>query len=178
MRELVNRILSGDSDAYREIVSEYAPMIRVYLSSQLRDKSIVEDLLQEILVAVYWGLDKYDCDLDFGVWVRTIMRNKLRSYFRSYYSKKNSVHVLKAEISEELLDGMVFNEKEEKEIFYKLHECIKKQPEDTAEIVRARYFEKRSVNGLAEKLSTTASAISSLLYRAKKQLKTCIEKGS
>ncbi|MCE2726519.1 MAG: hypothetical protein LW698_07035 [Planctomycetaceae bacterium] len=53
MREAVARVLAGDTEAFREIVRECGPMVRVYLAAHVRDHQQVEDLSQEVFVAAY-----------------------------------------------------------------------------------------------------------------------------
>jgi hypothetical protein len=65
MREAVARVLAGDTEAFREIVRECGPMVRVYLAAHVRDHQQVEDLSQEVFVAAYWSLASFDASRDF-----------------------------------------------------------------------------------------------------------------
>ncbi|MCM8534819.1 MAG: sigma-70 family RNA polymerase sigma factor [Lentisphaeraceae bacterium] len=175
MNDVVKKILAGDKEAFREIVQSFGPSMRVYLSGRLSDRLAVDDLMQEIFVAVYWNLSSYDGVSDLGVWVRAITRNKLMSYLRSHYSLKNTVNSKKVMIEEALLQELDTYNPNEGQVIEKLQDCITAQKDASKELIKARYFENESVIGMAERLETTVSAISSELYRIRKQLKTCVE---
>lgn len=178
MNRLVKKILEGDKEAFKEVVKAYGPSMRVYLSGKLSDRLAVDDLMQEIFVAIFWNLKTYDGCSDLGVWVRAVTRNKLMSYLRSHYSQKNSVNTMKVKIEEALTSELENFNPKENVVVEKLKECISHQRELAADLINARYFENESVTGIAERLNTTVSAISSELYRVRKQLKMCIEKGT
>jgi DNA-directed RNA polymerase specialized sigma24 family protein len=44
------------------------------------------------------------------------------------------------------------------------------------DILRARYFDRQSVNGIAGRAKSSPGAISSLLFRARKDLQACMER--
>jgi len=178
MKDVIKNILAGDKDAFRELVKAYGPGMRVYLSGRLSDKPMVDDLMQEIFVAVYWNLKTYDGVSDPQLWVRAITRNKLMSYLRTHYSQKNSVNTLKVKIEEALLNEMECFSANESEVVYRLKSCLKKQSDSVGSLLQSRYFEGESVINIASRLNTTVSAISSELYRVRKQLKLCIEQES
>ncbi len=178
MNKLVKKILDGDKEAFKEVVKAYGPSMRVYLTGRLSDRLAVDDLMQEIFVAVFWNLKTYDGKSDLGVWIRAVTRNKLMSYLRSHYSQKNSVNTMKVKIEEALTAELDSYNPNENVVVERLKECISKQRDLASELINARYFENESVTGMAERMDTTVSAISSELYRIRKQLKMCIEKGT
>lgn len=177
LQQVIQRIRNGEHEAFREIIKEYGPMVRVYLSGHIRDFQDVEELSQEIFVAIYWNLDSYDPKYSFTTWVRSISRNKMMSYFRRRYSLKNSVNELRVDILENLPDPSEPTHHATSRVLGQLQECIKKQPDRSSELIQARYFNRETVMDIAARLSTTEDAITSRLYRIRKQLKACIEGG-
>jgi RNA polymerase sigma-70 factor (ECF subfamily) len=175
MHETLKRVRAGDPLAFREIVREYGPMVRVQLFSHLSDHHAVEDLSQEIFVAAYWALESYDSTRDFRTWLSAIARNKLMSHLRKQYSDKNSANVLTVDIHELMLPDLGRCNAATEAVTAQLLNCIDKHPEKDRLLVEARYFEEESVTAIAERLRTTVSAISSNLYRIRAQLRQCIE---
>lgn len=178
MNKLVKRILDGDKEAFKDVVKVYGPSMRVYLTGRLSDRLAVDDLMQEIFVAIFWNLKTYDGKSDLGVWIRAVTRNKLMSYLRSHYSQKNSVNTMKVKIEEAISAELENFNPNENIVIERLKECISKQRDIATDLINARYFENESVTGMAERMNTTVSAISSELYRIRKQLKVCIEQGT
>lgn len=175
MKELIKQILDGDVESFRIIVREYAPEVRLYLARRLPDFHQVEDLTQEIMAAVYWNLKRYDFSSDFGAWLRGITKNKFREYLRREYSRAEKLEKLKSEISMKV-DKMIEDKgTKEPQMVSLLHLCIEKLPEKMSNLVRARYLENESVQGIASRLQSSVSAISSHLYRLKKILRDCVQ---
>ena len=178
MNELVKRIVEGDKEGFKDIVKSFGPSMRVYLSGRLSDRLAVDDLMQEIFVAVFWNLKTYDGESGLGAWIRAVTRNKLMSHLRSHYSQKNTVNTMKVKIEEALLAELEHYNPNENEVVNRLKDCLTKQKDLATELIKARYFENESVIGMASRLETSVSAISSELYRIRKQLKVCIEIGT
>jgi RNA polymerase sigma factor (sigma-70 family) len=76
--------LEGDADAYRTFLQELTRHLRGYLRRripQLHDD--VEDLVQEILLAVHNARHTWRPDEPLTAWVHAIARYKLMDFFRS-----------------------------------------------------------------------------------------------
>jgi RNA polymerase sigma-70 factor (ECF subfamily) len=76
--------LEGDAQAYRDFLEELTRHLRGYLRRripQLRDD--VEDLVQEILLAVHNARHTWRPDEPLTAWVHAIARYKLMDFFRS-----------------------------------------------------------------------------------------------
>ena len=56
-----------------------------------------------------------------------------------------------------------------------LRQCLTQLPERAQQVLQAKYFKEQSVIAIAEELETTVDAVSCLLYRARRQLKVCME---
>lgn len=174
--ELIKNTLSGDEESFRFIIKDYSQSIRIYLSRHLSDSHKVDDLCQEIFIAVYWNLDSYNNQYSFRTWIQAIAKNKLMSYFRSHYSQQKMMLEVKSQICE-LIDEEPSLEGEDHSRVDQLKVCISKQSKENSDLLKWRYFERVSVIEIAENLNTTVSAISSQLYRLRGQLKNCIERG-
>ncbi len=75
--------LEGDERAYRVFLSELSSHVRGFLRTRLqRQPGEVEDLLQEVLLAVHNGRHTYRVDQPLTAWVFAITRYKLMDFFR------------------------------------------------------------------------------------------------
>jgi RNA polymerase sigma-70 factor (ECF subfamily) len=84
LKALFVKGLEGDSQAYRDFLEELTRHLRGYLRRripQLRDD--VEDLVQEILLAVHNARHTWRSDEPLTAWVHAIARYKLMDFFRS-----------------------------------------------------------------------------------------------
>lgn len=84
LKALFVKGLEGDPEAYRNFLQELTRHLRGYLRRripQLRDD--VEDLVQEILLAVHNARHTWRSDEPLTAWVHAIARYKLMDFFRS-----------------------------------------------------------------------------------------------
>ncbi|WP_336600373.1 sigma-70 family RNA polymerase sigma factor [Paraburkholderia bengalensis] len=81
---LLDASISGDKHAYHRFLDELARHLRARLRKQLRQQDAdVEDLVQEVLIAVHKGLDTFRPDVPLTAWISAIVRYKLADHFRA-----------------------------------------------------------------------------------------------
>ena len=77
--------LAGDEAAYREFLTALSSHLRGFLRRRLAQRpGEVEDLLQEVLLAVHNARHTYRAEQPLTVWVQAIARYKLADHFRGY----------------------------------------------------------------------------------------------
>src|SRR5882757_7087581 len=83
LRSLMLQSLAGDAAAYRMFLDELTTNLRSYLRRRLGGlPDEVEDLLQELLLAVHNKRHTYDPKQPLTVWVQAIARYKLVDLLR------------------------------------------------------------------------------------------------
>jgi RNA polymerase sigma-70 factor (ECF subfamily) len=83
LRSLMLQSLAGDAAAYRIFLGELTARLRSYLRRQLGGlPEEVEDLLQELLLAVHNKRHTYDSKQPLTAWVQAIARYKLVDLLR------------------------------------------------------------------------------------------------
>jgi RNA polymerase sigma-70 factor, ECF subfamily len=81
---LLARSINGDKRAYQRFLEELARHLRARLRKRLhRQDADIEDLVQEILLAVHKGLDTFRPEVPLTAWISAIVRYKLADHFRS-----------------------------------------------------------------------------------------------
>ncbi|WDE98340.1 sigma-70 family RNA polymerase sigma factor [Lentisphaera profundi] len=173
MNQYINDVLNGKTESYRLLVRQLAPSLRSYLSGRLSDFHLVEDLSQEIFITVYQSLEKFDPKYDFRSWFFTIARNKLNSHLRKVYSKKSMKFAFEEEI-QNLVAEVCDDDPQREGKLEHIQSCVAKLPEDALELIKSRYYTNETVISLAERLNSTENAISSKLFRIRKNLKDCL----
>jgi len=177
MKAIIRKVLGGDRDAYRAIVKEYGSLVRACLAGHLSSADTVEDLAQETFIAAYEHLGEFDLEQDFGPWVKGIARNKLLMHLRRTYQHGEALEKLKAKAAEVMYEEVTrLQSADGGQAVDRLRHCFEKLPERLMGVLRARYFERESVTAIAGKQRTSVSAISSLLFRGRKELQTCMGK--
>ena len=90
---LIEKVRSGDEEAFRELYKLYAPTINgVVLARVPRDE--VQDIVQEVFLAAYRSLQTLRDDNLFGPWLVKIARNRAAEFYRrSKSTEELSEHV-------------------------------------------------------------------------------------
>jgi len=77
---LVEQFSRGDDSAFERIVEQHSADIAALANRLLGWPGEVEDVTQEIFLAVFLGLKKFRCECSLKSWLFTITINKCRSY--------------------------------------------------------------------------------------------------
>lgn len=76
-RELIQRVLAGESDTYRILVVRYQRPLFKFLRAFRLPEAVVEELAQETFLRAYRGLASYDSarGATFSTWLFTVAKN-------------------------------------------------------------------------------------------------------
>ncbi|MBF8748866.1 sigma-70 family RNA polymerase sigma factor [Enterobacterales bacterium BD_CKDN230030183-1A_HGKHYDSX7] len=92
LQALLVRGLAGDSKAYQDFLAALAVHLRGFLRRRLAQRpDEIEDLVQEVLLAVHNARHTYDEHGPLTVWVQAIARYKLADHFRAY-ARRDALH--------------------------------------------------------------------------------------
>ncbi|WP_248920550.1 sigma-70 family RNA polymerase sigma factor [Pseudomonas entomophila] len=85
LQALLLQGLAGDALAYRQFLTALAAHVRGFLRRRLpQHPAEVEDLLQEVLLAVHNARHTYQAQQPLTAWVQAIARYKLADHLRSH----------------------------------------------------------------------------------------------
>ncbi len=173
---LIRRAKAEDTSAFMELVREYEVPLRSYLGASLADTHMVDDLAQEAFLAAYRGLAGFEDARLFEPWLRRIARNKLTSHLRKHYCEKSMMEEIQVQILEDTSDalGEVLR-RDSKSTIEWLQDCLGHLTQKACAMVKARYFDEEKVLDIAGRLKTTPNAVSTILYHARKSLRTCMD---
>jgi RNA polymerase sigma-70 factor (ECF subfamily) len=174
---ILDQVARGRTEAFGQIVRDYALPLRSYLASQVYHLDDVDDLAQEVFLAALENQASFRRGDDFGVWLRGIARNKLLVYFRSHSRRSRALQRFREEVRariEEDLERSVAGDRAEQ--IEQLLRCIAELPERLRRVVRAGLDGDKPAE-LAQALQTTVGTIYNLHYRANQLLRACLQKG-
>lgn len=167
--------IGNDADAYRRFLEGVTP----YLRSMARRRcgrgsspgSEVEDVVQEMLLAVHLKRGSWDQSRPIGPWLSTIARNKMIDILRQ------RVRYESAPI-EDVVDTLASNNQNDESDHGDLERLLKRLKEPQRTIVRSLSLDGHSVRDTAMQLNMTEGAISVALHRAVKSLAAMYRKYS
>lgn len=80
--DLMNRAQDGCEESYRELLIRLSSILGRYVGRRVYDKSQVDDVVQDILIAVHSARATYQSGRPFGPWVYAIARYKTIDFVR------------------------------------------------------------------------------------------------
>ena len=169
--KLVGLCRQGDSAALGELYNTYVKQIRGVCKHYLSDKQTVNDAVHDSFVAIFTSLDSLRDDSKFEAWMMAITRNVAKDYL-----KANQTIPLEEIAKNKILDTTT-QEKVEAELFLsEIASLIGKLPDGYGKIFRLAVFEGLSHKEIAARLGIEPHSSSSQLARAKKMLRSLMQK--
>lgn len=166
--KLMQKAQSGDTAAYRQLLTEMTPAIKRFLKSRLFAGDHVEDVCQEILLAIHASRHTYRPEQPFANWMYGISRHKMIDYLRRH------MRVQSNEIQDDALVTFLSdtaNNPEEALSAKDLEQALEQLPKKQRDVLVMTKMEGRSMAEAAEKLGMTETAVKVTAHRAYKKLK-------
>jgi RNA polymerase sigma-70 factor (ECF subfamily) len=174
---ILEEVARGRTEAFGQIVRDYALPLRSYLASQVYRLDDVDDLAQEVFLAALGSLSTFRKGDDFGAWLRGIARNKVLLYFRSRSRYSQALQHFRDEVAALIQDDLERAAAcDRAETIERLLHCIAELPERLRRVVRAGLDGDKPAE-VARALSTTVGVVYNLHYRAHRLLRECLQKG-
>jgi RNA polymerase sigma-70 factor, ECF subfamily len=175
----LKRVLSGDRDAYSEIVAEYQDMLLAYAAFRVPDAALVDEVVQQTFIRAYEQLKDFQTDKDFGVWLRSICRfmilAELKRATRDRQNKDNYQDHLKVRLLGEALQRGESGADED--VLRRLKGCMGRLQQTARSLVTLRYQELLKVDEIASRLGQSATWVATTLFRVRETLRKCIGEG-
>jgi RNA polymerase sigma-70 factor (ECF subfamily) len=178
--ELMLRVKNGDTDAFRELVERHQRAVINTIYRAIGDRWEAEDLAQRVFVQVFRSAKRYKPTAKFTTWLHTIVHNTVRNEYRRRSRRAaESLDAMQNPTasdppSVEIADARAQNparEVAERELQQKIRAAIQQLPDAQRTAVILCRFEGCSYEEIAKILGGSASAVKSLLHRARETLK-------
>ena len=175
-RQLVSEVLRKDRKASAEFVGRCADYAYPFVRHAVMPRAeVVEDLMQEILLAAWQNLGTFRGDASLRSWILGIARHKVEDYYR-----KRIRQVELSEGDDDVSEPVVLTnfeaELESAERQERVHTILALMPEAYAIALLWRYRDDKSVREIAELSGKTEKAIERLLARARQNFKKVWER--
>ena len=171
-RQLVASVLGKDRKSTAEFVNRCADWMYPFLRRRLVPRpDVIEDTLQEILLAAWQALPTYRGDSSLQSWILGIARHKIDDYYRkriredgtSEEEEDSAPEPAMAPNLEQQLDSAAQQEK--------VQQILSSLPETYALALIWRYRDEKSAREMAQLSGKTEKAIERLLARAREDFR-------
>ena len=171
---LVRRTLTGDLEAYGELIQLYQSSVLNVCYRVLGNRHDAEDLTQEAFIRAYKHLASYDQERPFGPWMRTLAANLC-------YNKLKRVEVIQVALEDERdieSKGPTTNPENALEVsqeHHALYQAIWELPHSQRIALELRHFQGLSYQEMTEVMKLPLNTVRSHLYRGRQKLAELLE---
>ena len=174
----MQRLANGHEAALNDLMERHAPSIFHFLFRMLGNEEDANDLAQESFVRVFQHRATFRPDARFSPWLYTIAGNLARNHHRWRARHPNVSLDAPPGGGEQTLGEMLpssaaspGDNATRTERVQAVRAAVEKLPPDMREAIILCEWEELSLNDAAQALNTTAKAVESRLYRARKLLR-------
>ncbi len=166
--QVINRVLSGEKDAFRYFIREYQQLAYSIAASIVKNQDDAKDVVQNAFIRSYKSIRSFKQESKFSSWLYRIVINEALAFNKK--NKRTFDHV-----SIEDANGVIdseFNQAdiqlEAKEVKLKVNSVLQNLKPKEALIMNLHYLQEMSLKEIEESTGYTISNIKVLLYRGRK----------
>ena len=175
--ELIQRALSGEQHAYREILKRYRAPLYNLLFRMVRDKMETEDLVQEAFIKAFGSLATFNDEYAFSTWLYKIAINNCIDHLRKKrlktFSLDKPIDSSDGDIKREIPDltyqpDHTLLSKEKDKL---IADAIQNLPEKYRISIVLRHNEDKSYEEISQILKIPLGTVKARIFRAREMLK-------
>ena len=171
--ERYRRFLDGDDNGLIELIDEYHEGITLYLNSIVNNMSLAEDIMQDTFVKLAIKKPVFRGKSSFKTWLFTIARNCAIDHLRKIQKISDLSLDEQVNISDVTDTEKEFFKEEQKA---ELYTAMKQLNPDYYQVLYLMYFEDLDTSDIAKIMHKAKRQVSDLIFRARKSLKTELER--
>lgn len=170
---LIERTLSGDDDAFAEIVAAFSERLYALAVGVLRNGTAAEDVVQESFIKAYRNLSKFRRESSIYTWLYRITVNTAHNYIRKNVRDGSvdmeEVALVIADPSPNPVQTAAGNE-----LADAVNEVVKTLPERQREVFELHFFEHLTHREIGEALGITEGAVKANYFHAIKKMQKAL----
>jgi RNA polymerase sigma-70 factor (ECF subfamily) len=178
--QLVEHAVSGDSEAFGEIVKRWERKLFALCFGMLGREDDARDALQETFVAAYRNIGRFRGEAKVSSWLHRIAVNQCLTAKRRYKTRAEDLIDETASENEPLFVAPSHQsparKTEQAERLEAVRQAVSSLPPELREVIVMKEFEEMTFQEIAEILELPLSTVKSRLYTALKQLRMKLER--
>jgi len=168
--ELIARASRGDLEAFTAIIRVRQTSIRAFCARLLSDRDQADDVAQEVLVASFTSLSRFDPSKDFDAWLWGIARHKVRDALRSDVARLGAWgNALSRD-----LEQRCERETSDDAVLEALRSCVASLKDTARTVIEGVYRDERPAKDLAHELGISEGSLYTTLTRIRQGLRRCV----
>jgi RNA polymerase sigma factor (sigma-70 family) len=167
---------AGREKAYTAIIKKYQERLYWHIRRMLTDHEDTNDVLQNVFIKVWNGLDKFREDSQLYTWLYRIATNETLSFMEQKKRKHAAVSISDSDNSYENNIKADTNFDAQR-LEWKLQLGIQQLPEKQRLVFNLRYFDEMPYEEMSKVLGTSEGALKASYHHAAKKIEEYILKG-
>ncbi len=173
-REWMAAAQRGDSGLYERLLGELLPLLRAFVRGRIRDHAAMEDVVQNVLLAVHRARHTYRPERPFSPWLAAVARNAVIDHLRRRQRRVAREEPLEdaervaGEMAEPQIDPLLSPE---------IRAALERLPAAQREAVELIQIRGLSVAEAAERVGIKPGALKVRAHRGYRALRTILEEG-
>jgi len=175
----LDKLVSGDGEAFRELVSRYSQIVYNISLRMVRDRELAEDLTQEVFVKVYKALPRFRKRSKLSTWLyriayNTSMTEMEKARYRYEMDDIEDVRLQGKLDSARDFDNNILDRLERKELASMVESLIEKLKPEQRMVLTLHYAGEKSYKEISEIMGLPMGTVKTLLFRAKACLRAML----
>jgi RNA polymerase sigma-70 factor (ECF subfamily) len=163
--ELVSSAQMGKQDAFVLLYERYFPSVFVRVRFKVPE-SDVEDVTQEIFIAVLKSLNSFRGQSKFKTWIWTITNRKIANYYRSHKVGTTELDDYEELVMRSKLSNHTVSADRQQDDLAAIQHALGKLPQNYQDILLMRFVDEMPFNEIALKNRKSLEATKSLFRRS------------
>lgn len=164
--QLMERAQQGDRDAFHALFSDVGPLITRFVARRIREPSEVEDVCQEILLAIYQSRHTFQPTRPLEPWLFAIAHNVCADHNQRHWARA-SRQKLVDEVPENLAEGEV-------SVALDLRRALGRLSRPQLEALKLTKIEGLSLAEVSERTGDSVGSLKVRVHRAYEFLKKAV----
>lgn len=167
-KEIIKRCQDGDKSAFDELIRTFYPYVRKYLLKLTGDKTLTEDLTQDVFLKVIRTIDGYKTSdrASFATYIITIAKNTFIDYTRRNKMILSELTEAESQIGNNVENKVIANLEYAEVIKY-----IESLPPNQATAIRLKYIDEYTLKEIESITGVPAKTVKSRIHEGTKKLR-------
>lgn len=174
-KQLIHKILKGDTSAFGYFVDTYQDMAITIAFRVCGNKQDAEDIVQNAFVKAFHNLHTFRADSKFSTWFYRIVYNTAITETRNTAYNTGFVDYKQIDTDNSYSEWDTMTQVEENERKAMVNEAMDRMPKDEALLLTLYYLEDNPVKEIVEITRLTDANVKVKLHRARKRFACILE---
>ena len=172
---LINQILSGDANAFTQLVNRYKDLVFTLALRMLKNREEAEEVSQDTFVKTYRSLNKFKGDSKFSTWIYKVAYNSCLDRIKKNKKYLNDVEINEFTEHQVKTVNNAFDALVEEERNQLIQDCLHLLPSEDSFLLTLYYFEEQSLDEIADIVGISANNVKVKLFRSRKKLASILK---